>query len=81
MKRLDLATNAGARDAALLAGRQALKPKHPLVGNVSGQGLTCAVELVADHTAKGAAAKDLVHKVQDGAYADGVMMILWSGGL
>ncbi|OYU37913.1 MAG: aspartate aminotransferase family protein [Pseudorhodobacter sp. PARRP1] len=74
MKRLDLAGNAGARGAELLAGLHALKAKHPLIGDARGKGLMCAVELVTDHTTKAAPAKDVVQKVQDGAYAEGVMM-------
>ena len=73
-KRLDVASNAGARGSELLAGLQALQAKHPLVGDVRGKGLMCAVELVADHATKTAAAKDVVQKVQDGAYAGGVMV-------
>jgi len=74
MKRLNLADNAGARGAELLAGLHALKAKHPLVGDARGKGLMCAVELVSDQGTKAGAAKDVVQKVQDVAYADGVMM-------
>lgn len=74
MKRLDLAGNAGLRGAELLAGLQVLKAKHPLIGDVRGKGLMCAVELVADRTTKTAPAKDVVQKAQDGAYAEGVMV-------
>jgi putrescine---pyruvate transaminase len=74
MKRLNLAENAAARGAELLAGLQALKAKHPLIGDARGKGLMCAVELVSDRATKAGAAKDVVQKVQDAAYADGVMM-------
>jgi adenosylmethionine-8-amino-7-oxononanoate aminotransferase len=73
-KRLNLAGNAGERGAELLAGLQALKAKHPLIGDARGKGLMCAVELVSDRATKTAAAKEVVQKVQDAAYADGVMM-------
>jgi 4-aminobutyrate aminotransferase-like enzyme len=73
MKRLNVAGNAGARGAELLAGLQALKAKHPLIGDARGKGLMCALELVSDRATKAAATKDVVQKVQDGAYADGVM--------
>jgi putrescine aminotransferase len=73
-KRLNLAENAGARGAELLAGLQGLKAKHPLIGDARGKGLMCAIELVADRATKAGAAKDVVQKVQDGAYADGVMV-------
>jgi putrescine---pyruvate transaminase len=74
MKRLDLASNAAARGAELLAGLQALKAKHTLIGDARGKGLMCAIELVSDRTTKAAPAKPVVQKLQDAAYADGVMM-------
>jgi putrescine---pyruvate transaminase len=74
MKRLDLASNAAARGAELLAGLQVLKAKHPLIGDARGKGLMCAAELVCDHATKAAPAKSVVQKVQDGAYGAGVMM-------
>jgi putrescine aminotransferase len=74
MKRLNLAANAAARGAELLAGLHALKAKHALIGDARGKGLMCAVELVSDRAANTGAAKDVVQKVQDVAYASGVMM-------
>ena len=74
IKRQNLAANAAARGDELLAGLQALKAKHTLIGDARGKGLMCAVELVADHATKAAPAKEVVQKVQDAAYADGVMM-------
>ena len=73
-KRLNLAANAAARGEELLAGLQDLKERHPMVGDVRGKGLMCAIELVADRGTKSPAAKDVVQKVQDGAYAGGVMV-------
>jgi putrescine---pyruvate transaminase len=74
MKRLDVATNAGARGAELLAGLQGLKAKHALVGDARGKGLMCAIELVADRATKAAPSKDTVAKVADVAYAHGAMV-------
>ena len=73
-KRLNLPTNAAARGIELLNGLEALKAKHEIVGDVRGKGLMCAVELVADRTKKSAPAKETVQKVQDIAYANGVML-------
>ena len=73
-QRLDVATNAGARGAELMAGLERLKEKHALVGDVRGKGLMCAVELVADHKTKQAAAKDVVAEAYEGAYEAGVMV-------
>jgi putrescine---pyruvate transaminase len=73
-KRLNVATNAAHRGAELLAGLEALKARHELVGDVRGKGLMCALELVSDRERKSAAAKDVVQKVQDIAYANGVML-------
>lgn len=73
-KRLNLPVNAAARGLELLAGLEALKLKHELVGDVRGKGLMCAVELVSDRAKKSAPSKDIVQKVQDIAYANGVML-------
>jgi putrescine aminotransferase len=72
--RQNLAANAAARGAELLEGLQALKAKHALIGDARGKGLMCAVELVSDRAGKAPAGKDVLQKVQDAAYADGVMM-------
>ena len=74
MKRLDVATNAGARGAELLAGLQGLKARHPLIGDARGRGLMCAVDLVADRATKAAVSKEVVNKVQEVAYQHGAML-------
>jgi putrescine---pyruvate transaminase len=74
MKRLNVAANAAARGAELLAGLQALKARHPMVGDVRGKGLMCAVDLVADRATKAAAAKDKVALVYETAYVHGAML-------
>lgn len=73
-KRLKVNENAAARGIELLAGLQALKVKHELVGDVRGKGLMCALELISDRAKKSPAAKDKVQMVQDVAYQNGVMV-------
>jgi putrescine---pyruvate transaminase len=74
MARLNVADNAAARGAELIAGAEGLKAKHALVGDVRGKGLMVAIEVVADRTKKTPAAKDTMQKVFDAAYAEGVMI-------
>ena len=62
------------RGVELLAGLQALKEKHELIGDARGKGLMCALELVSDRAKKSPAAKDKVQMVQDIAYKNGVMV-------
>jgi putrescine aminotransferase len=45
-----------------------------LIGDVRGLGLMCALEMVSDRQTKAAAAKDVVQKVFDVAYEEGVMV-------
>lgn len=73
-KRLNVADNAAARGGELIADLQGLYAKHQLVGNARGKGLMCALELVSDREKKSAPAKETVQKVQDAAYAAGVMV-------
>jgi putrescine aminotransferase len=74
MQRLDVRRNAAGRGEELLAGLEDLKAKHGLVGDVRGKGLMAALELVSDRTRKTPAAKDVVQRVFEGAYARGVML-------
>lgn len=74
MARLNVADNAAARGAELIAGAEGLKAKHALVGDVRGKGLMVAIEVVADRTKKTPAAKDTMQKIFDAAYAEGVMI-------
>lgn len=73
-RKQNVAANAGARGEELMAGLQALKDRHELVGDVRGKGLMCALELVSDRDRKTGAAKDVVQKVQDVTYDAGVMV-------
>lgn len=72
--RINTAANAAVRGAELLAGLEGLKLKHELVGDVRGRGLMAALELVSNRTKKSAAAKDIVQKVYEVAYDEGVMV-------
>jgi adenosylmethionine-8-amino-7-oxononanoate aminotransferase len=74
MKRLDVASNAAARGAEMLAGLQGLKERHALVGDARGKGLMCCIELVADRETKAPASKEAVAKVYETAYAHGAMV-------
>lgn len=73
-RKQNVAANAGARGEELIAGLEALKERHELIGDVRGKGLMCALELVSDREEKTAAAKDVVQKVQDVTYDAGVMV-------
>ncbi|MCY1739784.1 aspartate aminotransferase family protein [Ensifer adhaerens] len=73
-RKQNVAANAGARGEELIAGLEALKERHELIGDVRGKGLMCALELVSDREKKSAAAKDVVQKVQDVTYDAGVMV-------
>lgn len=73
--RLNVVENAAARGAQLYQGLLALQQKHQVIGDVrGGQGLMCAVELVADRGSKKPADKAVPAKVQDGAYKAGAMV-------
>jgi putrescine---pyruvate transaminase len=74
MKRLDVPKNAAARGTDLLKGLNGLKAKHALVGDVRGKGLMCAIELVSDRAKKVPTSKEIMQKVFDAAYAEGVMI-------
>ncbi len=70
----DLPTNAAARGVELLDGLNDLQARHPIIGDVRGKGLMCALELVANRDDKTPAGKDVVGKVYKGAYDAGVMI-------
>jgi adenosylmethionine-8-amino-7-oxononanoate aminotransferase len=72
--RQNVASNAGQRGIELLDGLKELQLRYPLIGDVRGKGLMCAVELVSNREEKTAAGKDVVAKVYKGAYEAGVMI-------
>ncbi|MBT9246206.1 aminotransferase class III-fold pyridoxal phosphate-dependent enzyme (plasmid) [Gemmobacter fulvus] len=73
-KRLNLAANAAARGAELMAGLHALKSRHAVIGDVRGIGLMCALELVSDPETRTGLGKDKVQTVQDVTYDAGCMV-------
>jgi adenosylmethionine-8-amino-7-oxononanoate aminotransferase len=73
-RRLDVAANAAARGSELIAGLRELATRHALVGEVRGQGLMCALELVTDRARKTAAPKETLQRLFDATYAAGVMV-------
>ncbi len=73
-KRLNVHQNAAARGDELLKGLKELKEKHELIGDARGKGLMCCLELVSNRDTKASAAKDVIQKVQDIAYKNGVMV-------
>jgi putrescine---pyruvate transaminase len=74
IKRLKVHENAAARGAELLKGCQELFGKHEIVGDVRGQGLMVALELVSDRATKSAIAKPDIATVFETAYEAGVMV-------
>ena len=74
-KRLNVPENAAARGAELFAGLQEIGEKCMVCGDVrGGQGLMCALELVADPKAKTPIDKATIGKVQEVAYQSGAMV-------
>lgn len=74
IKKAGLPENSAARGTELLQGLKELQLKHPLIGDVRGQGLMAALELVSDRSAKTPADKATVQTVFDNAYKAGVMI-------
>ncbi len=69
----DVANNARDRGAELKAGLEGFKEKYDVVGDVRGQGLMCAMELVSDRATKAPADKETVSRIFEAAYQAGVM--------
>jgi adenosylmethionine-8-amino-7-oxononanoate aminotransferase len=67
--------NAAARGNEMMAGLEALKAKHEIVGDVrGGQGLMNALELVSDRALKKPLDADSIKKIHAAVYEDGVMV-------
>ncbi|MES0812652.1 aminotransferase class III-fold pyridoxal phosphate-dependent enzyme [Roseibium sp. SCPC15] len=66
--------NAAERGKQLLGGLKGLQERFEVIGDVRGEGLMCALELVSDRTTKDPVGKDIPMKLQQAAYEDGVMV-------
>lgn len=64
--------NAAVRGAELKAGLEELATRYDVIGDVRGEGLMCAMELVSDRSTKAPSGAGLVF--QQAAYKDGVMV-------
>ena len=74
-ERLKVHENAALRGDELFAGLQALQQKYDIVGDArGGEGLMCALELVADAQAKTPLDAEAIKRVFDTIYAEGVMV-------
>ncbi len=74
-ERLSVKDNAEARGAEMMAGLEALKAKHEVVGDVrGGEGLMNALELVSDRTSKTPLEAARIKQVFDTTHANGVMV-------
>ncbi|MGR3638100.1 aminotransferase class III-fold pyridoxal phosphate-dependent enzyme [Alterinioella nitratireducens] len=74
-KRLNVIENAAARGTQLYEGCKRLMEKHELIGDVrGGHGMMTALECVADRDSKAPAPGPKMAKVQETAYAEGVMI-------
>ncbi len=77
----NLADNAAAQGARLMAGLEALKDKYEIVGDVRGKGLMAALELVSDREKKTPAEKADIATVSETAYQDGVIVRVSSANI
>jgi putrescine---pyruvate transaminase len=73
-RRLQVDTKAKAAGTVLNEALGQLKDKHEIVGDVRGQGLMAALELVGDRNTKKPLDKKLVGKIADAIYDAGVMV-------
>lgn len=74
IRRLRVHENASVRGKELLDGLKALQQKHDLIGDVRGEGLMCAIELVSDRGSKKPVGKEVPLKLQKATYEKGVMI-------
>lgn len=74
IRRLRVWENAAVRGAELLAGLNALAERFDVIGDVRGEGLMCALELVSDRATKKPAGKEVGLAIQAGAYEAGAMI-------
>ena len=74
ISKLRVQDNAASRGAQLLKILEELKNKFEIVGDVRGQGLMTAMELVSERKTKKPVDKDTAGKVFEGAYNAGVLV-------
>lgn len=74
--RLDVANNAAKRGVELLQGLKELQTRYSLIGDIRGQGLMAAIELVDDRTTKVPANRATMNNVYEATYDAGVMVRL-----
>ncbi|MEX0319878.1 MAG: aminotransferase class III-fold pyridoxal phosphate-dependent enzyme [Ruegeria sp.] len=75
IQRLNVKDNAAARGKEMMAGLEALKAKHEIVGDVrGGEGLMNALELVSDREKKKPLDAARIKQVFDTTHANGVMV-------
>jgi adenosylmethionine-8-amino-7-oxononanoate aminotransferase len=70
----NVAENAAVQGDTLLSGCRELQGRHSIVGDVRGKGLMISLELVADRATRQPAGKDVLEKVLQTAYENGVMV-------
>ncbi len=73
-KRLDVATNAGARGEQLINGCLKLQEKFASIGDVRGKGLMVCLEMVSDREKKTPLDKKIVEQIFESTYDAGVMI-------
>lgn len=66
--------NAARLGPRLKAGLQDLATRYDVIGDVRGEGLMCAIELVSDRDSKAPVGKSVPLDFQKAAYEDGVMI-------
>ena len=74
ISKLKVQDNAASRGSQLKKILEELKDKFDIVGDVRGQGLMTAMELVSDRKTKKPVDKDTAGKVFEGAYNSGVLV-------
>ena len=74
IKQQKIHQNAAVRGKELIEGLQGLMAKYEVIGDVRGEGLMCALELVSDRSNKQPVSKEVSLQLQKATYDDGVMI-------
>jgi len=74
IRRQKIHENAAARGKELIEGLHGLQEKYDVIGDVRGEGLMCALELVADRQSKAPVGADVPVQLQKTTYDQGVMI-------